>query len=519
MDAVLTAKKTIEVPLSRVEGDLEIRAELDGDHVSNAFSAGVLYRGFEKMMVGRGALDGLVITPRICGICGTAHLTAAVKALEEIAGVKPPPNAVRVRNLALATEHVQSDVRHAFLMFTPDFANPAYRDFPWHEEVVRRYQPFKGDTVKEVINESKRILEIVALLGGQWPHSSFMVPGGVAAKPSREDQSQCRFVFNRFRAWYERAILGCSLDRWADVRTCGDLEAWLDEDASHRQSELGFYIRVARDIGLDGIGRGPGNFISYGQLDLPDDTRVRGMGDSTTHLISPGFVRGTDVQPFSHRHVAEHVAHSRFADYDGGKHPFSGETTPQRRDDDGRKYSWVKAPRYDGIPAETGPLAELLAGQDPLFRDIIDTEGPSAFARELARLVRPTALLPAMGTWLTEMDVEGTFYQPVPEIPDGEGFGATQAARGALGHWVKVAKGKIEHYQIVTPTAWNGSPRDSDGIRGPWEEALVGTPVKDPDNPVEMGHVIRSFDACLVCAVHAVRGTTTVCRKTLGATP
>jgi uptake hydrogenase large subunit len=98
-------------------------------------------------------------------------------------------------------------------------------------------------------------------------------------------------------------------------------------------------------------------------------------------------------------------------------------------------------------------------------------------------------------------------------MPDGEGSGLTEASRGALGHWIKVADGLIAHYQVITPTAWNGSPRDSNDTRGPWEEALVGTPVQDPENPVELGHVIRSFDACLVCAVHALRGPKTLFRK------
>jgi hydrogenase large subunit len=98
------------------------------------------------------------------------------------------------------------------------------------------------------------------------------------------------------------------------------------------------------------------------------------------------------------------------------------------------------------------------------------------------------------------------FYAHSPNITDGEGFGLTQASRGALGHWVTISDKKIKNYQIITPTAWNGSPRDTDSIRGPWEEALIHTPLKDTENPVEIGHVIRSFDPCLVCAVHAIQG-------------
>jgi hydrogenase large subunit len=115
-------------------------------------------------------------------------------------------------------------------------------------------------------------------------------------------------------------------------------------------------------------------------------------------------------------------------------------------------------------------------------------------------------LLSALETWLAEMTkTPGAFYERPPELTDGTGVGMVMAARGALGHWVSIENGRISSYQIVTPTSWNGSPRDSAGTRGPIEEALVGTPMRDPDNPVELGHVVRSFDPCMVCCVHVYR--------------
>jgi len=174
----MSEKIKMNVPLNRVEGDLEIRVEIDGGIVSDAWSSGTMFRGFENILVGRGLLDGLVITPRVCGICGTAHLTAAALALDMISGAKVPPGAVKVRNLALMTETLQSDIRHGLLMFAADFANPAYRECSLFREAVRRYEPFKGETVIEVIKETKKVIEIIAILGGQWPHSSYMVPDG-----------------------------------------------------------------------------------------------------------------------------------------------------------------------------------------------------------------------------------------------------------------------------------------------------------------------------------------------------
>jgi hydrogenase large subunit len=138
---------------------------------------------------------------------------------------------------------------------------------------------------------------------------------------------------------------------------------------------------------------------------------------------------------------------------------------------------------------------------------MISENGGSAFIRQLARLVRPATLLPAIDTWLKEIAFSGEgFYQTYKGVDRGEGFGAVQAHRGALGHWVAIEQDKIVQYQVITPTAWNASPRDDDGRRGPMEEALIDVPVPDPEDPVAVEHVVRSFDPCLVCTVHAVDG-------------
>jgi Ni,Fe-hydrogenase I large subunit len=156
---------------------------------------------------------------------------------------------------------------------------------------------------------------------------------------------------------------------------------------------------------------------------------------------------------------------------------------------------------------ETGPLAEAVVDRRPLFTDLVASGRASALVRQLARLTRATTLLPAVETWLQELLAApgAPVIAGDGHVPDGEGAGLIQAARGALGHWVRIEHGRIARYQIITPTAWNGSPRDAAGRRGAWEEAMVGIEVADPEHPIEAGHVIRSFDPCLVCAVHAVR--------------
>jgi hydrogenase large subunit len=501
---MMKSLKGLKIPLNRAEGDLEIRVEIENGVITEAWSTGTMFRGFEEMMRGRSALDGLVVTPRICGICSLTHLTAAAEALEAIAGITPPDNARRLRNLALMVETMQSDIRQAVLMFMVDFANrEAYQKHPLGEEAQSRYSPLQGRVAIEVIRESKRLLQIVAIIGGQWPHTSFMVPGGVTSIPEISKILQCRIILERFRAWYERSILGCSIERWQAIRSSDDLATWLDENPSHRESEVGFFIRFARQAGLHTFGKGPNRFLSYGNLTLPKETAVEGDGG---RLMASGFATGIDVATFTATKITEDISHSWFEQGSGPVHPFAGQAKPYASGQGGKLYSWVKAPRYGGEVTETGPLAEMVIAGNPLFQDLIVHDGPNVFVRELARLVRSAHLLAPMATWINELlsGRQDDFYHAVGSIPDGEGAGMIQAARGALGHWVKIQDEKIVHYQIITPTSWNGSPRDEHGVRGAWEEALIGTPIKDMSNPVEAGHVVRSFDPCLVCAVHCL---------------
>ena len=497
--------KGINIPLNRAEGDLEIRVEIEDGIITEAWSAGTMFRGFENMMRGRDALDGLVVTPRVCGICSLTHLTAAVEALDEIACVTPPDNALRLRNLALMVETIQSDVRQALLMFMVDFANQkAYQDHQLGPEAQKRYNPLEGSAAIEVIRESKRLLQIVAIIGGQWPHTSFMVPGGVTSIPEISKILQCRIIYERFCSWYEKSVLGCSIERWLEIRSVDDLNAWLDESPLHRKGEVGFFIRFSRLAGLDFIGRGSGRYLSYGNFTLSQETSLAGPGG---RLMAAGYAVGTKIFPFEAGGISEDISHSWYEQGAAPVHPFSGVTTPYASGQSSQSYSWIKAPRYGGETVETGPLAEMIIDDNPLFQDMIDKNGPNVMARELARLIRPAHLLNPMATLISELleKREDSFYHAVKSIPDGEGAGMIQAARGALGHWVKVRDGKIVHYQIITPTSWNGSPRDAKGVRGAWEEALIGTPIKDINNPVEAGHVVRSFDPCLVCAVHTLQ--------------
>ncbi|HNL38107.1 MAG TPA: nickel-dependent hydrogenase large subunit, partial [Saprospiraceae bacterium] len=180
--------------------------------------------------------------------------------------------------------------------------------------------------------------------------------------------------------------------------------------------------------------------------------------------------------------------------------------------DFGGKYSWAKAPRYDGYAAEAGPLSRVIMNanpnnldhqiKDPLFGDIMKRMGPSVFTRTLARVHEAPRLYEYINQWLSQIDLDGEFYIK-PEERDGIGFGATEAARGSLAHWIEIKDGVIKNYQVMAPTTWNVGPNDEQNNPGPIEAALEGTEIEDPHDPVEVGMVARSFDSCLVCTVHA----------------
>jgi Ni,Fe-hydrogenase I large subunit len=495
----------LNVNLNRVEGDLEIGLVLENGIVVEARTVGTLYRGFEQIMLGRAPRDALVITPRVCGICSTAHLNAAVLALEHVWRTPAPPNATRIRNLCLIAEGIQNDLRQTFIFFAPDFCNPRYADQPWREAFTGAFEPFRGAIYLETLAVTRRVVEIVAHFGGQWPHSSYMMPGGVTTPADLRRISACRAVLDEAQRWYEQRVVGATLDNWLALDSAEAYFAWLETPA-HAESALGRLSRCVRSLGLHRVSAGTAHMLSYGSWCDPEDSAA----PYQARLLPAGFYDGAEgkVEALDQTLINEHVRHSWFLPYEGGRHPWSGETIPDFQPG-GDRYTWAKAPRYGDKAAQTGPLAELLIAGDPLIVSLHAAEGGSAWLRQFARVRRLAYEFTYARRMLDELSVhigEPHFLAPgAAHESDGEGFGLVMAARGALGHWIRIRNGMIEKYQIVTPTAWNASPRDSAGQPGHWEQSLVGLSVRDPDDPVEIGHIIRSHDPCLVCTVHLLK--------------
>lgn len=492
----------LNINLNRVEGDLEIGLTLEEGVVVEARTVGTLYRGFEQIMLGRTPRDAMVITPRVCGICSTSHLYAAVLALEHAWQTPVPAHATRIRNLCLISEGIQNDLRQTFLFFAPDFCNPRYADQPWFDEALATFEPFRGSIYLETLAKTRRVVEIVAQFGGQWPHSSYMLPGGVTTPADMRKILACKAVLDDIQRWYETQVIGATLDDWLALDSADGYFAWLDTPA-HANSGLGLLSRCARSLDLHRLAAGTPHMLSYGAWCDPENWAA----PHSARLLPGGFYDGDSGQTelLDQQLINEHVRHSWFRPYAGGLHPWAGETVPDFQPNTDR-YTWAKAPRYGDKVVQTGPLAELLISGDALIRSLHAVEGGNAWLRQFARVRRIAVELTHAKQMLDQLAgqlSEPHFLNPsrAQEV-DGEGYGLIMAARGALGHWLKIKDGVIERYQIVTPTAWNASPRDSNGQPGHWEQSLVGLSVKDLDDPVEIGHVIRSHDPCLVCTVH-----------------
>ncbi len=511
-------------PLGRVEGDLDVRVTIDDGVVSSAWTTAGMFRGFEMILKGKDPQAGLIVTPRICGICGGSHLYKSAYALDTAWRTEVPPNATLIRNIAQACETLQSIPRYFYALFAIDLTNKKYARSPLYDEAVRRFAPYVGTAYQKGVVLSGKPVEVYAMFGGQWPHSSFMVPGGVMCAPTLAEVTRSIAILENWKgAWLEGEWLGCSIDRWLENRTWDDVLAWVDENEAQHNSDCGFFIRFCRDVGLDTYGAGCGNYIATGTYFDPELYRNPTIEGRNAALINrSGIYANGQFSEFDHLRVAEDTAHS-FYQGEGLLHPWEGVTNPIDPADGAKqgKYSWAKSPRYnvDGqgyLPLEAGPLARRMAAvapgagphqdDDPLFGDIVNRIGPSVMVRQLARMHEGPKYYKWVRQWLDALDLRESFYAKPVEHEAGKGFGSTEAARGALSDWIVLDSGRIENYQVVTPTAWNIGPRDGQGTLGPIEQALVGAPISDTSDPVELGHVARSFDSCLVCTVHAYDG-------------
>lgn len=449
-------------PFNRVEGDLEVRLDLAEGRVAAAYVTAPLYRGFERMLIGRPPSDALVIAPRICGICSLAQGTAAARALASAAGLTPPVNGRRMADLLLACENAADHLTHFYLFFMPDFARAGYAGRGWYGEAARRFTAMTGEATRAAAAARVRLLHLMGILAGRWPHSLTVQPGGVAKAMDKGERLRAGAVLSEFRAFLEQRTFGDSLERIAA----------LDRLAATPDGDFGMFLAIAGDLGLGDWGKGPARFVSFGtgtQADLP----------GLTEDLSHSWLQGDSL------------------------HPAAGITEPDA--DKAGAYSWCKAPRLAGESGETGALARRLAAGQPLLREMTAAAGGrgTVLSRVVARLIELAQLVLEMEGLLRDLGEAGPYCLTRDLPPRATGVGLVEAARGSLGHWLSIDQGRIARYQVVAPTTWNFSPRDAAGNPGPLEQALVGVPVAaGDDEPLLVSHIVRSFDPCMNCTVH-----------------
>ncbi|HJV86658.1 MAG TPA: nickel-dependent hydrogenase large subunit [Noviherbaspirillum sp.] len=479
-------------PFNRVEGDLEVQLDVADGAVRSARVNAPMYRGFEQILQQKHPFDAMVYVPRICGICSVSQSVAASRALADAMQVVPPPNGLIVTNLMLAAENLADHLSHFYLFFMPDFARPAYANMPWHEQVRQRFAAQQGEHARQAVAARQRWFTLLGTLGGKWPHTQSIHPGGSARAIDAAERIRMLARIREFRAFLERTLFAAPLEQVAALDSEAALQDW-HAAAAPDAGDFRLFLTIAKGAGLDRLGQGPGYYLSYGAYPQYDGAMrfARGVWDATQQAAHP-----LDIAA-----VEEDATRAWLSDQGGPRHPREGITLPAPDKPDA--YTWNKAPRLGGRVLETGALARQLVSGHPLVRDAAARCGGTAFTRVLARLLELALVIPAMEKWLGAIRIGDPYFIDVPLPDHAEGAGLAEAARGSLGHWIAIRDGKILNYQIVAPTSWNFSPRDAQGVPGALEAALVGAPVREgEDTPVAVQHIVRSFDPCMVCTVH-----------------
>lgn len=480
-------RRLVVGPFNRVEGDLEVRLELGEGRVAAAYVNSPLFRGFETILEGRDPRDALVIAPRICGICSVSQSHAAARALAGLMGLVPPENGRLAGNLMVATENVADHLTHFHVFFMPDFARAAYAGRPWFPAAEARFKAARGESVRRCLEARTGLLHVLGLLAGKWPHTLSLQPGGVTRGVDARDKVRLSATLSAVRRFLEERLYGAPLERVAALAEARELDQWR---ANGPDGDFRLFLEIAADLGLDRLGRAGDRFLSYGAYP--------GAGGP---LYAAGVFEAGAVLPVDLATVAEDHTNARMHGRERPLHPFEGTTAPDGDDEAG--YTWCKAPRLAGRPAETGAFARQVVDGHPLARDLVARVGGTVFTRVVGRLVEVARTVAAMEGWVRALQPGEAWCHQAAMPASGRAAGLTEAARGALGHWIVVEGGRIARYQIIAPTTWNFSPRDAAGVPGPLETALVGTPVQPGETtPVAVQHVVRSFDPCMVCTVH-----------------
>jgi [NiFe] hydrogenase large subunit len=518
-------------PITRIEGHLKIEVEVNNGVVTDAWSSGTLFRGIEAILKNRSPEDAWLFTQRLCGVCTYVHGEASVRCVERAMKLTIPANARIVRNLLMGGQYLHDHMIHFYHLHALDWVdivsalqadvkataslagsvspNAPDMDFAGTQARLKEFAnsgklgPFAGGywghpayalTPEEnllfvthylyALREQTKAAKMHAIFGAKNPHTQSLRVGGVT----------CKNEINASRIAQFRSLL-TGLRNFVDTLYLPDVKY------------LATRYREWCDFGSSQ------NYLCYGEFPL-------GANEPVDFYLPRGLIFSrnvSNVQDVELSKIHEHVARSWYSGTTA-RHPSKGETVPVYTGyDTDARYSWLKAPRYEGKPMEVGPLARVLVaygrGHSKMVTQLNQflkaanlTLGDmhSTLGRVAARAIETKVIADAMDGWLNQLKSGSTTFVTSSIPSQASGYGLNEAPRGALGHWINISNQKVGNYQMVVPSTWNLGPRCAAGIRGPVEAALVGTPVEDPAQPVEILRIVHSFDPCIACAVHVI---------------
>ena len=559
------SERIVVDPITRIEGHLRIEAQMDGDKIGSAYSSGTMVRGIENILKGRDPRDAWAFTQRICGVCTLVHGIASVRAVEDALNWEIPANAQLIRNLMIAAQNGHDHVMHFYHLHALDWvdvvsalsADPkatselaqSLSGWPksspgYFSDIQKRVKgfvesgqlgifsnaywghpayklPAEANLMAvahylEALEWQRDVVKIHAILGGKNPHPNFLV-GGAPVAISTEDTGNTAL----------------NMDGLLTIKSVIEkMQTFVDQVyVPDTLAVAGFY----KDWFAKG--EGVGNFMVMG--DFP----AKGNNDTDSFLVPPGIIMNRDLSTIhdfdlnDSSQIREYVAHSWY-DYSGGKdeglHPYDGETNlnysgpkpPYAHLDVDKSYSWLKSPRWKGMPMEVGPLARVLVMYAKGHEQTVELanyalktlDAPleamfSTLGRTAARTLETKIFADNMMDWYGSLVANikagdlsthnQKLWDPADWPSEARGVGFTEAPRGALAHWIVIKDQKIDNYQAVVPSTWNAGPRDDKNQPGPYEAALEDRhTMHDPKQPLEILRTIHSFDPCIACAVH-----------------
>lgn len=536
-------------PITRIEGHLRVEMEVENGVVADAWVSGGCFRGMELVVQNRTPEDAAQIVERICGVCPVSHAHASSIAGDKAYGITISNNARIVRNLLEGAQFLHSHILWLYNLAALDYVNPlnalqanvddAYavaleNGLALHSDLNQLYEKlaafadngqlsiFSGNWFDadggeayvdnpeanliltshylEALKMQARSSEMAALLGGKMPHVMTSIPGGNMWVPTESKLDDLLAMATEVRDWVNDTVL-------ADTVMLAKL-----------------YPEVLT------FGKGCGRYIAWGVFEGPDWP----YGDNYTEQMLNRYLpmavldeqfQASDVQE---NLITEYMGRSWYKGSETYTSPYfvtDPDFTEYNVDD---RYSWVKAPAYDGKPMEAGSIARIFAAYVrgvPFIKEQVDAvlgilgakpgdlaAFQSTLGRTAIRQIETIYIANLMVEWVNELAeaIKGgdSEYFREPARLTGEGTGFWEAPRGALYHSEKVVDGKIEGYQIIIPSTWNLAPINGDGEHGPLEQALIGVPVADIEKPINALRTVHSFDPCTACAVHVTeRGT------------